>query len=130
MKVVCKYNNGNDIDPNLLPLGFNSESETNLILEKEYIVLGIMLYEKSIFYLLDEDLNPFWYPDILFSISESKINSNWHFKMITKQESPYAQAIWGYLELCFLKGHNDRLMERDSNDMQIYFRQKKAAEAE
>jgi hypothetical protein len=124
MKVVCIHTNGNDIDSGLLPSGFNTESETNLILGKEYTVMGIMVYEKSIFYLLDEDSAPYWYPTVLFSVSDGKISSNWYFKIITENESPYAEAIWGYYDLCFVKGYSDRLMDRKEYEMRIYFREK------
>jgi hypothetical protein len=128
MRVICKYINGNDFALDQLPIGFNKETQTNLVLQKEYSVMGILVFEKHLYYLVDEDSKPYWFPCILFEISDSKINSNWHFKILSDAEGPLVESILGYFELCFLEGHNDRLMERNSDDLQIYFKQKISAE--
>jgi len=86
--------------------------------------MGILIYEKYLFYLIDEDSSPFWFPYILFEISDSNVNSKWHFKILENNENTYGEFIYGYFELCFLEGHNDGLMERKENDLRIYFRNK------
>jgi len=128
MRAICKHTNGNDLTLDQLPSGFNKETQTNLIMQKEYLVMGILTFEQHLYYLVDEDSMPYWFPCILFEVSDSKINSNWHFKILNDSESPLIESIVGYFELCFLEGHNDRLMERNSEDLQIYFKQKKAIE--
>jgi hypothetical protein len=128
MKIICKYTNGKDFDLDQLPNGFNKETQTNLILQKEYLVMGILKFEQHIYFLVDEDSIPFWFPSILFEVSDSRLKSNWHFKVSNESESPLIEFTLGYFELCFLEGHNDRLMERNSEDLQIYFRQKRAIE--
>ena len=57
MRAICKYTNGNDLTLDQLPSGFNKETQTNLILQKEYLVMGILSFEQHLYYLVDEDSN-------------------------------------------------------------------------
>jgi hypothetical protein len=125
MKVICKYNNGSIFKENEIPPGYSLETEFALEVEKEYIVMGIILYNKFLLFLVDEFSNPFWYPSILFTIQDNKISSSWYFKYFHQKDNNLAEAIWGYYELCLDENHNDRLMDREADDLQIYFRHKR-----
>jgi hypothetical protein len=126
MKVICKHTNGDSFSQDQLPFGFNPVSQTNLILDKEYLVMGIYLVEQHIYYLVDENSKPYWFPCILFEMSDSRINADWHIKITNTDKS--LESIQGYFELCYIEGYNDRLMERDEEEMRTYFKQKIATE--
>ncbi len=128
MKVICKHTNGNGFSQDQLPFGFNPVSQTNLILDKEYLVMGIYLFKQHIYYLVDENSKPYWFPCILFEISDSCISPNWHF-MISNAENAQIESIQGYYELCHVDGYNDRLMERYEEEMRTYFKQKMAIDS-
>ena len=126
MKVICKHANGNRFSQGQLPIGFNPVSQTNLILDKEYLVMGIYLFKQHIYYLVDENSKPYWFPCILFEISDSRINADWHIKITNTDNS--LESFQGYFELCYVEGYNNRLMERDEEEMRTYFKQKIATE--
>ncbi len=130
MKVICKHNKGDFFKENELPIGFFPSTIFNLEVEKEYLVMGIMLSEKFIFYLLDENGKPYWYPSKLFQVSDNKISPNWYFKNFTEDKSIDIDAIWGYLELCNQEDYFDQLMDRDNSAMRIYFKRKMDTEME
>jgi hypothetical protein len=130
MKAICKHNTGDFFKENELPTGFFSSSIFNLEIEKEYLVMGIMLSEKFIFYLLDENGKPYWYPSKLFQVNDNKISPDWYFKSFLEDDSIDIDAIWGYSELCNEEDYSDRLMDRDNSAMRIYFKRKIEAEIE
>ena len=130
LKAICKHNTGEFFKKNELPTGVFSSTLFNLEIEKEYLVMGIVLTGKFIFYLSDENGRPFLYPSELFQVSDNKISSNWYFKSIPKNESVDIDAIWGYLELCNQEGYFDQLMDRDDTAMRIYFKRKIETEIE
>ena len=124
MKIICKYNTGDIFRENELPIGFFSSTIYNLEVEREYLVMGIMMSEKFIFYLVDEDGKPYWYPSKLFQVSDNKVSSSWYFKKFTEDDSIDIDAICGYFELCNQENYLGQLMERDDSAMSIYFKQK------
>jgi hypothetical protein len=124
MKAICKHNTGDFFKENELPTGVFSSSIFNLEIEKEYLVMGIILSGKFIFYLSDENGKPFWYPCELFQVSDNKISPNWYFKSFPKDDSIDIDAIWGYSELCNQENYFDQLMDRDDSAMRIYFKRR------
>ena len=130
MKAICKHNTGDFLKKDELPMGFFSSSIFNLEIDKEYLVMGIMLSEKFIFYLVDESGMPYWYLSKLFQVSDNRISPNWYFKNFIEDDNIYIDAIWGYSELCNEEDYSDQLMDRDDSAMRIYFKRKIEAEIE
>lgn len=66
-------------------------------------------------------------PCPLFEIVDSRVGSNWHFRLQnpTDRNYTYIQALWGDHEFCYGENsHEDLIVERDEVAMQIYFRRK------
>ena len=79
---------------------------------KEYFVMGIIVFETYQSYLIDGDGLIMACPCQLFELIDHKVNSDWHFRLIEKQENiyPFVQAIIGYYELCFDKKSYENLI--------------------
>ena len=120
MKVLCKYNN-----PDNPPKNTTSDFDYGLELEKEYLVMGMMLCENQLWYLIDEG-NPNFYPKELFDITDSCLSKKWYFKPYSEDENMYThiQAIWGYYELIFDEAHYEQLVCREREALELYFKRK------
>ena len=105
--------------------GVSSQSVMGLDINKNYIVMGISLYNNILNYLVDSGNNdPNFYPSLLFEIHENKIFSNWHFKSFKQNNTSELSALWGYYELCNVDKHYDNLLLREESDLEIYFKRK------
>jgi hypothetical protein len=122
MKVQCKYNN-----PDKLPAEIPDNFNYGLVLEKEYLVMGILLADEQLWYLIDENGKPNYYPFQLFEIIDNKINSGWHFRIYSEEDDVYPfgkMAVWGYYELCHDDKHYEDLVNRDVEAIHLYFKRK------
>lgn len=142
MKVRCVYNTGKvlreyDNKPlskdELGQFGTTEYTEFGLIIGKEYLVMGMMLGEGTLDYLIDDGGYIFAYPYPLFEITDNKLPSSWFFKSLknTDENYPYQEAIWGYYELVFDETHYEKLVvDIDEEALRIYFRRKIELEKE
>lgn len=122
MKILCKYNDPRNVLSDV-PNSFNFGLE----LEKEYLVMGITLAEKQLWYLVDEQGRPSFYPYQLFQITNASISPNWHFKLYNEDDEIFPfdkEAMWGYFELCFDANHYEQLVNRDVKALELYFKRK------
>lgn len=122
MKAVCKFN-----DPNSVPSGVPDNFDYGLEIGKEYLVMGVVLSENQLWYLVDENGRPGFYPFQLFQISDASIHSGWQIKLYEKDDGifPFNKiAIWGYCELCSDEAHYEKLVDRESKALEIYFKRK------
>lgn len=121
MKIVCKLNNPNETPSGVPRFNFGLE------LEKEYMVMGMLIAANQLWYMIDEKGKPDFYPFQLFEISDNTLNPNWHFKLFEKDDGIYPfkkEAMWGYLELCTDDKHYEGIIDRDHDILQIYFKRK------
>lgn len=128
MKVICIYNN-----PDNAPSGVPNSFNFGLELEKEYLVMGMVLAEKQLWYLIDEGGTPDFYPYQLFEVTDASIIANWHFKLYSEDDGIFPfdkEAMWGYYELCFDENHYEQILDRESNALELYFRRKIELEKE
>lgn len=143
MKVLCKYNLGKDLSPyESKPLGkeefgrFGVSEFTEygeLEIGKEYLVMGIVIFETYQAYLIDDNGFISICPCQLFEIIDNNISVNWRFRTIDKRENiyPFVQAIMGYPELCSNKNaYEDLIVEKEEEAERIYFRRKTELEKE
>ncbi len=144
MKVRCINNTGKSLiqfekseilDNNLFGRFGTSEcSEFNeLSIGKEYLVMGIIVFDSYQAYLVDDGGLISACPCQLFEEVDSKVSSNWHFRLIEKDEEiyPYVQAIFGYYELCFeKKAYENLIIEREEGTTFTYFSRKVELEKE
>lgn len=121
MKVLCKYN-----DPNNVPEGISSDFDYDLELQKEYLVMGIMINRKELSYFVDENGKPGFYPKELFDVTDNQLSQDWYFRPYSKNDEmyPYVQAIWGYHELVFEENHYEKIVEREEAALRLYFKRK------
>ena len=143
MKVKCLYNTGNALrEYEYKPLakemlgrfgttGYSQYHELDI--GKEYLVMGIITFETYQAYLIDDNGFISACPCQLFEVVDSRLNPNWHFRLIDKNEDiyPFVQAIIGYSELCFdTKSYENLIIEKDEEAQRIYFRRKIELEKE
>ena len=111
MKVKCLQNN-----PDTVPIGVPNDFYYGLEINKEYFAMGLLLADKQLWYLIDENSKPNFYPFQLFQLTETKVNSSWYFKIFDEDDGilPFnKEAIWGYYELCFDHNHYEQLIDRE-----------------
>lgn len=122
MKVLCKHNDPNNV-PSDVPNSFNFGLE----IDKEYLVMGIVMAEKQLWYLVDEKSRPSFFPYQLFQITDDSISVNWHFKLYSEDDGIFPfdkEAMWGYSELCFNENHYEQLVDREPEVLKLYFKRK------
>jgi hypothetical protein len=124
MKVKCIYNNPEEISPTI-PNNFNY----GLVLGKEYIVLGLMCFKKSntLYFLVDEENRPGFFPFQIFEIIENRIPINWHLKINVNNEFVDYSYIMGFDELCNDEEFYNNLLLRNKEALSIYRSRKNEA---
>lgn len=141
MKVRCIYNTGKvlreyDNKPlnkdELGQFGTTEYTEFGLIIGKEYLVMGMMLGEGTLDYLIDDSGYVSAYPYPLFEVTDNKLPSSCFFKSLknTDENYLYREAIWGYYELVFDETHYEKLVDIEEEALRIYFRRKIELEKE
>lgn len=137
MKVICISNTGKSLRPyeyhslkeeefGRFGASFNTEYG-EVKIGQEYLVMGIIMFESYLAYLIDDNGLISACPCQLFEVIDDKIVSEWHFRLIKSDENiyPFIQAIWGYYELCFNENSYENLIvEKDEGEERIYFRRK------
>lgn len=138
MKVRCIKNKRKDLRPyeyqpikngNILGrFGVTALSEYNeIVIGKEYLVMGIIIFQTYQSYLIDDSGFISACPCQLFEIVDNEIYSHWHFRFIDKKEDiyPFIQALFGYPELCSdERAYENLIVEREKVAQQIYFKRK------
>ncbi len=122
MRVLCEYNT-----PDNVPDGVPNDFDFGLEVGKEYLVMAQLVTKGQLWYLVDENSRPSFYPNQLFRIVDASVSNGWFFKLYAQDDGVYPfekEMIWGYHELVFDSGHYERLVDRDEEAMRIYFRRK------
>jgi len=89
--------------------------------------MGIMIRKESndIHYLIDINTRPFWFPYILFTISDNQLPPYWYISILNKQESTGTIFyLSGFDELCNNDDFHDALVERERWALDIYLKRK------
>lgn len=121
-------NNGEVFRGYKMPAGYFVTSQFGIQEGKEYIVMGMILSEGVLSYLIDDGGIPLLCPFQLFEIVDSSIDVNWHFRIYTLGDDiyPYKEAVWGYYELCFDEKHYELLVEQQEAAVSKYFKIKES----
>lgn len=144
MIVKCLYDTGESLrqfeynlitDKNVFGrFGTSGNSDFSEIrIGAEYLVMGLIVFENYQAYLIDDNGFISVCPCQLFEVIDSKISSNWHFRLIEKDEDiyPFVQAVLGYDELCFdKKAYENLIVEKNEESQRIYFKRKIELEKE
>ena len=127
MKVICVRKTLKDL--NLKERGnlFPSWYDYGVAIGREYLVMGIVLYKDFNYphYLIDNDGNPFWYPHMLFDVTNNKLPANWYIDALGDTREGNIRTLIGFKELCTDENyHDDLISEREEYALQIYFKRK------
>ena len=141
MKIRCIHNTGEALriyenkplaKNKLGKFGATGYTEFGLTIDKEYLVMGIIIFETYQAYLIDDNGFISVYPCQLFEIMDHKLTQNWYFRRVNMNEDiyPFIQAIFGYYELCFdKKAYTNLIVEKEEYSERIYFKRKIELEA-
>ncbi|OOG18170.1 hypothetical protein BWD42_12955 [Sphingobacterium sp. CZ-UAM] len=113
--------------------GASAKSNYPIVVGKEYLVMGLIVYKDHQGYLIDDEGFIACCPCQLFEIIVPKVNLNWHFRLVEKDENiyPFVQAIFGYPELCSDKhAYENLIVDIDHDTQRTYFRRKIELEKE
>lgn len=113
--------------------GASEITEYGIEVGKEYLVMGLIIFQTYQAYLVDDNGFIVVCPCQLFDISDNRLGSNWHFRIIDKDEEiyPFVQAVFGYPEFCSdLKAYENLIVEMEEEAQRIYFRRKIELEKE
>lgn len=135
MKVRCIYNTGEALriyenkalnKDEFGRFGASGHTEFGLDIGKEYLVMGMILGEGSLNYLIDDGGYVSTYPYPLFEVIDNKLPSSWFFRTLknTDVNYPFQESIWGYFELVFDDNHFGKLIEMEEETLRIYFKRK------
>jgi|GEM_PF-835220 len=129
VRVRCINNDVSYLSKHLrVLLGKNSNNGSGLEVGKEYLVYGQSYYNGYFNYLLEYDLQygPAWFCSEFFEITDPQLPLEWYFndKFINYDE---LKGIWGYKELLNIN-HYDGLINRVSEDLNIFYKRKKEIE--
>lgn len=135
MRILCLSANGRDIPNNERYLGESDETKyDNIKLGAIYDVLALMLAGARLDCLIKDNYGmPAWVPFKLFEVINGDIPSDWIFSDAEKQggyEALYnsfgIKYMIGYKRLVESYSHYLGLMERNGDDIQIFFEECKA----
>lgn len=126
MKVICKTKTAHNLDLHEVTTLHANEYDYELIVDKEYIVMGIAIYKESNcpYYLIDENGRPDWFPYPLFTVSDKSLPNNWYITVHNKQSIGDIFLLMGFNELCNDNDFHDLLIERDKDAIKTYFARK------
>jgi hypothetical protein len=135
MKVFCKQTTSYGFDLNEVNTVFSNNFDYSfggygLKIDEEYIVMGVAMYKNSqcLYYLIDTNGKPDWFPYLLFTIIDDTIPQNWYIKVSGSTGDTGLYSLIGFDELCNETDYYDRLLEREEDAMNVYFTRKKEME--
>ncbi|MBN2695090.1 hypothetical protein JXR93_10530 [bacterium] len=105
-----------------IPNNFNYGLE----LYKEYLVMGILTFKDTneLYYLIDENGFPSWFPNQIFEITNNELPIDWFIKINTSNDYLSYKNLIGFDELCNNEDFFYDLLERDKKVLQIYYKRK------
>lgn len=133
----CVHNVGSNLGPPERCHFFTAETVFNVEVGKEYLVLGLGIFETVLLALVcDETAKPNWLPIGLFEFDSRALPSDWEFVLLDGRAASGGDATnrwiakWGYAELVRDERHSDALIERDPQALGISSREleKRASE--
>lgn len=131
MRIICKQTTSEGFDLKEVTTVFSNNFDYSfgghgLELRKEYIVMGTLLYKDTncLYYLIDVNGRPDWFPYLLFDVSDNTLPENWFMRIDGKKQSNGVYCIWGFEELCNEDNFYEHLIDRNDQAMKIYFKRK------
>jgi hypothetical protein len=129
MKIKCRQTSAKEL--NLFEVNTITRKEFDfgtlgLQFGEVYLVMAMVLFKdtKYLYYLIDINGKPNWFPNELFELVDGSLPSKWSFRIYSKEDEIDIYCIWGYDEICNQDDHFDQLIERDREALNVYFRNK------
>lgn len=130
MKVLCIKTTSNGFDLKEVDTVFSENFDYSfggygLELDKQYLVMGIVMYQSSncIYYLIDVNSSIQLFPYLLFEITDNSFPKEWFVLIKNSIEDLNFKIITGFYELCT----NDflyNLLNGDVGNEYVYFKRK------
>ncbi|MGH2563495.1 MAG: hypothetical protein ACRDE5_03215 [Ginsengibacter sp.] len=131
MKAICKKTSFQGFDlkkvTTVLSNNFDySYGGYGLEINKEYIVMVMMIYQDTncLYFLIDTNGKPDWFPYLLFEISDHSLSKDWFIKLNNEEDENNIYYLCGFDELCKEDGFFYKLLDREEEAMQTYFKGK------
>lgn len=133
MKIKCNDTNAVKLklsEVNTITSNEFDYSNLGLLANEIYLVMAMILYKdtKYLYYLIDINGKPNWFPNELFEVLDNTLPNQWSFKIFNTESDVDIYCLWGYNELCNQEDHYDQLIEREDEALIIYFNQKRKIE--
>lgn len=132
MKGRCVHATGASLGAPLRGAAFSDQTEFDLDVGAEYEILGLGLFETTLFALVcDNTGKPNWLPVGLFDIPPTALPPGWEFSLIDGVAASGGDASnrwvarWGYTDLVRGDDHVVALIERDPEALRIFFQELK-----
>ncbi len=106
----------------------SNQYEYPIIVGEDYIILGMIMFEKYLAYLTDNNGLIITVPCYLFEVGDPKaLPKDWYFRVVGRDENiyPFIQAIWGYEDLCKEKQAYEKLIVKMNEESQRFYFHKK-----
>ncbi|HII4322191.1 TPA: hypothetical protein ACY4PR_003053 [Enterobacter cloacae] len=132
MLVLCRSVSGKSLPENARIMGETDETDFSpLQIGQQYKVYGVMFYTSRIDFLVcPASGGPMWVPSNLFDVVDDEIPQGWGC-VLTERSEGYADlseafgihSICGYLELIRSYSHYVGILERDPEELKIFYSQ-------
>ncbi len=134
MKIVCKQTTSRGFDLKEVTTVLSNEFDYGyggygLKLGTEYLAMGLAIYRSSncVYYLVDVNGRPDWFPYLLFDVTDSALPVGWFVTIHDqKNQDGNIRLLCGFEELCHDPGFYGRLLDREEQALRVYFRRKVA----
>ncbi len=138
MKVKCLYNTGKVLPEVYRENKYDTDSEFQLTIGKEYVVYGIVTIKKYNWFLICEDnydgiyiYYPLYRPCHLFTITDGRISKYWIAKERIDDYDKGEKGIhFGFKELVEEEYFNGNLVEGYKREVEIFQNYKKRIDSE
>ncbi len=131
MKAICKQTTSKGFDLKEVTTVFSHDFDYSfggygLEINREYLIMGLVVYKDTncIYFLIDVNGKPDWFPYLLFEITDNCLPKEWFLKVNGKSSKSDIYSIVGFDELCNNEDFYNQLVERNIDAIQIYFKRK------
>ena len=128
MTAKCVFNTGKALlGLQRVPIGITADTQYGeLEVGRVYLIMGMMLFDGHLTYLIDSGRIVNACYQQLFTIIDGRFPPNWHFRAFARSDNyrQVLEAVWGYPELVFDESHYAKLVDMEEDAQRIYFRRK------
>jgi hypothetical protein len=137
MIVKCIANNRKDLPLDFLrpKSGFGIDYSFPLIINKYYIVYGMILFDNYICYYIEDENHPYypvWSPSPLFEVVNGQLSKYWVYSFIQEKiiDKIDIRTMWGYPEWANDPYYYELLFDGEEKQVNIYRSYKRLMDVE